>query len=126
MSTGEIVLAVGWSMFFLAIQVWRLSSLMIALHGRERARTAQLGWLWSLSRSKAPARRRYLISGAAVMPLFPLVFVGFTTGIAQLISMAGAALSVLVSILSLAADGDLRERAGSGNEDELPGDIGGH
>jgi hypothetical protein len=110
MDIGDIVLAAAWCVSVLAVQVWRLSSLMIALHGRERvARTGRLGWLWSLSPSKAPARRNYLVNTAAVFPLFPLGFVGVSIGTAQLLAEAGTLLSFLVSILSLAADGDLRE-----------------
>ena len=127
MDVGEIVLAAAWSVSILAVQVWRLSSLMIALHGRERvARTARLGWLWSMSPSKAPARRNYLVNTAAVFPLFPLGFVGVSIGTAQLIAEAGTVLSFLTSILSLAADGDLRERAALGKDQDPPGDIARH
>ena len=124
--TGDIVLAAAWSVSVLAVQVWRLSSYMIALHGREHvARTARLGWLWSMSPSKAPAHRRYYVNTAAVFPLFPLGFVGVSIGTAQLIAEAGTALSFLVSILSLAADGDLRERAGPGRDQAPPADVAG-
>jgi hypothetical protein len=126
MDTGEIVLAALWSLSILAVQVWRMSSLLIALHGRERVENHSLGRLWSISPSKAPARRDYLVNVAAVFPLFPLGFAGVSIGTAQLIALAGAALSFLVSILSIAADGDLRERVGSGRDGDPPGDIAGH
>jgi hypothetical protein len=126
MDTGEIVLAAAWSVSVLAFQVWRLSSYMIALHGREHvARTARLGWLWSMASSNAPARRTYYVSVAALTPLFLLGFAGVSTGTAQLIAIAGTALSFLVSIVSLAADGDLRERAGPGRDHAPPADIAG-
>ncbi len=127
MDTGEIVLAAAWCVSVLAVQVWRLSSLMIALHGRERvARTRRLGWLWSLSPSKAPAQRKYLVSAAATFPIFPLGFAFVGIGTAQFIAFAGTALSFLVSILSLAADGDLRDRAGPGRDQAPPADEAGH
>jgi hypothetical protein len=126
MDTGEIVLAAAWSVSVLAVQVWRLSSLMIALHGRERvARTARLGWLWSMSPSNAPAQRRYLVSAAAMLPIFPLGFVSVSISVAQLIAFAGTCLSFLVSILSLAADGDLREQAAPDRDQAPPADVAG-
>jgi hypothetical protein len=127
MSTGETVLVAAWSVSVLAVQVLRLSSLLIALHGRERvARTARLGWLWSKSPFTPPARRNNLVNSAAVLPIFPLGMASVSIGTAQLIAEGGTALSFLVSIFFLVADGELRERAGSDDKDEPPGDIGGH
>lgn len=112
MSTGDIVLSTAWSAVLLAVQTLRLSSHLVALHGRESVRrNAPLGWLWSISRFTAPPRRLTFIIYAATFPIFPLTMAVVAIGTAQLIALAGSLLSLLVSIFALAADGDLRERA---------------
>ena len=112
MSTEDIVVAAVWSALVVVVQTLRLSSHLVALHGRESVRSnAPFGWLWSISRFTISPQRRYFVRTAAAFPIYPLGMAGIAIGTAQLIALAGSLLSFLVPIFALAADGDLRELA---------------
>lgn len=102
-------LAVAWSAGAVAVQIWRLSSLLIALHGRDRvARASPFGRLLAVSRSQAPRNRRALLASALILPVFPLGFAFVNQDLAALICLVAAAVCCAVSLVALAIDRTLR------------------
>jgi hypothetical protein len=108
--TGDVIGAALLSLVFIAVSLWRSSSLLIAMHGRDRVRAlAPYGRLFALSPSKAPPRRRYLVSDALMMLAYPLGFAFVSMAAASLVFLGAAAVMTAVSVAALRTDRELRQ-----------------
>ena len=91
------------------VSVWRTSSILIALHGQARVRSAApFGRLFGWSRSKAPSRRGYLVSMGLLTPIFPLGFAFVSMPTAALVFVGAAAVMASAFVAALWTDRELR------------------
>jgi hypothetical protein len=107
--TGDVISAAVLSMGFVAVSFWRASSLLIAMHGKAQVRSAApFGRLFGWSPSKAVPGRRYLVSIALLMPIFPLGFAFVSMPAAARVFLGAAAVIAAVFVAALWTDREIR------------------
>jgi hypothetical protein len=110
MTPGYVALALVLGVLFFTTCVWRMSGLLLALHGRDRVgRSGLFGPIFAVLQPMAPPDRHALYWAALILPMFPLGFALFSDGPAMLILLVGASATAGVSILALRIDRQLRD-----------------